>query len=378
MKKICVIAALALLLLLGACGVEMVDDRSEAAGEQAAVTPENQPAEDTLENEIYEIALIVDIDFIGDQSYSQSAWNSISQYAEQNDLTCQYYTPDAATTDGYAAAIDTAVNSGARLVICPGAALAAAVYQKQYAYPDVFFVLLDDEPHSTDYAEEDVNRNVLAVRFDTEQAGFLAGYAAVKSGLTQLGFIGGMAIPETVAYGYGFIAGAEYAALEVERSGIEISYAYSGSQEANADTQTLAASWYANNVDLIFAAGGNMAESVIAAAAQVSVIAADYDRGDEAKAVVNSAVKLVNNVVADQLAAYTAGTFSGGKSVTYGAAESGVGLAMNNNRLTDFTEANYKVIYTKLAAGSITLPDPALTGSAAELSDANVTVTLVE
>ena len=125
-------------------------------------------------------------------------------------------------------------------------------------------------------------------------------------------------------------------------------------------------------------AGGNMAESVIAAAAQVSVIAADYDRGDEAKAVVNSAVKLVNNVVADQLAAYTAGTFSGGKSVTYGAAESGVGLAMNNNRLTDFTEANYKVIYTKLAAGSITLPDPALTGSAAELSDANVTVTLVE
>jgi len=62
-------------------------------------------------------------------------------------------------------------------------------------YPDVNFVLIDGNPHNADYSEFRTNENAVGIVFAEEQAGFLAGYAAVKDGYTKLGFMGGMAVP---------------------------------------------------------------------------------------------------------------------------------------------------------------------------------------
>ena len=63
-------------------------------------------------------------------------------------------------------------------------------------------------------------------RFQEDQAGFLAGYAAVKDGYTKLGFMGGMAVPAVIRFGYGFVQGAEFAAEEDGVTGVEVMYNY--------------------------------------------------------------------------------------------------------------------------------------------------------
>ena len=77
-----------------------------------------------------------------------------------------------------------------------------------------------------------VAANTYCIRYAEEQAGFLAGYAAVFEGYTKLGFIGGMKVPAVIRYGYGFVQGADYAAKELGIKNVSIKYNYTGSFEA--------------------------------------------------------------------------------------------------------------------------------------------------
>ena len=58
--------------------------------------------------------------------------------------------------------------------------------------------------------------SMVSVVFAEEEAGYMAGYAAVKEGYTKLGFMGGQALPSVKRYGYGFVQGAAAAAAEDE------------------------------------------------------------------------------------------------------------------------------------------------------------------
>ena len=143
----------------------------------------------------YEIALITDKGNIDDKSFNQGAWEGVESYAKANNITHQYYKPEEASDEGYLAAIQLAVNGGAKIIVCPGYLFEAAVYSAQTQFPDVKFVLLDGEPHSPDGSIYETKSNVASVKYADEEAGFLAGYAAVKDGMTTLGFEGGMAVP---------------------------------------------------------------------------------------------------------------------------------------------------------------------------------------
>lgn len=88
------------------------------------------------------------------------------------------------------------------------------MYIAQDTWPDTKFVLLDGVP--TQNGESKTNANTVGIQYAEEQAGFLAGYAAVVEGYKKLGFMGGVATPAVVRYGYGYIQGAEAAAKELE------------------------------------------------------------------------------------------------------------------------------------------------------------------
>ena len=103
---------------------------------------------------------------------------------------------------------------GAKTIVCPGFLFEEPIYNVQSKYPDVHFILVDGEPHDADYNYETA-ANTMPILYQEDQAGFLAGYAAVKDGYTKLGFMGGMALPAVIRYGYGFLAGANYAAEEM-------------------------------------------------------------------------------------------------------------------------------------------------------------------
>ena len=63
--------------------------------------------------------------------------------------------------------------------------------------------------------------------FEEEQAGYLAGYAAVKDGYTSLGFLGGIAVPAVIRFGYGYVQGIN-AAAEEDGVDVNVKYYYGG------------------------------------------------------------------------------------------------------------------------------------------------------
>jgi basic membrane protein A and related proteins len=310
------------------------------------------------EADTYELALVTDVGTIDDKSFNQGAWEGLVQYAEENNITHKYYQPAEKSTEAYIDAIGLAVEGGAKVIVCPGFLFEPAVFEAQDLYPETKFIILDGYPHSGDYTPV-VNDNVYSIFFKEEQAGFLAGYAAVKGGFTKLGFVGGMAVPAVVKFGYGFIQGAESAAKELGVASLEIKYHYTGGFAPTPEAETLAASWYNAGTEVIFAAAGGAGNSVMAAAeaAGKGMIGVDVDQSSQSDSVITSAMKALGVGVYDGLKAFYDDEFPGGEIVYLGADVDGIGLPMDSTKIDGFTQADYDAVYAKLADGTITVID---------------------
>ena len=324
----------------------------------------------------YEIGLVTDIGTIDDKSFNQGAWEGVVKYAEENKLTYQYYQPAAATTADYIEAITLAVEGGAKVVVTPGFMFAGAIFEAQTLYPDVNFILLDADPHTDDYATFNIEKNVYSIYYAEEQSGYLAGYAAVKDGLTNLGFMGGMAVPAVVRFGHGFVQGAEAAAVELNVN-VTIKYEYLNSFAPDDNHKVTALGWYSEGVEAIFVAAGGAGLSVMAAAeeAKAKVIGVDVDQSNLSTTVITSATKGLTTSVYSALTDIYAGNFKGGVIDTLDVTKNGVGLPADLSRFTKFAKADYDAIYAKLVSGEVVVIKDAL--KVGDLPVTKTTVTLL-
>jgi len=302
-----------------------------------------------------ELALITDLGTIDDKSFNQGSWEGLIRYAREHKIKHKYYQPLEQSNDAYLTAIDLAVRGGAKLIVAPGYLFETPIFIAQDRYPDVCFILIDGVPHSEDYSTFRTADNVVGVLYAEDQAGFLAGYAAVKDGFRRLGFMGGMAVPPVVRFGYGFVQGAEYAAAEMGINNVTINYHYTGGFSATPEAQALAASWYNSGVEVIFACGGAMGNSVMAAAAQAgrSVIGVDVDQSGESVSVITSAMKGLQASVYDCISDFYAGRFPGGQTLVFKASNDGVGLPMETSKFRSFNMNDYNAIFQRLANNEI-------------------------
>lgn len=337
----------------------------------------------------YEIAMITDIGDIDDKSFNQGTWEGIDQYAKDNKITHKYYKPTEKTTDAYVAAIDLAVQAGAKVVVTPGFLFEPAIFIAQDKYPETKFIILDGTPNDGDWNKEGgpefrIEGNVYSIFYAEHQSGFLAGYAAVKDGYTKLGFMGGMAVPAVVRFGYGFVQGAEYAAKEMGVESVEVNYHYTGNFDATPENQTMAASWYGAGTEVIFACGGKVGNSVMAAAEASGgkVIGVDVDQSFESETVITSAKKELGVTVMAGLKGFYDGEFKGGVSEMLDITVDAVGLPMDTARFETFSQADYDAIFKALVEdtdgiASGILKDSDVT-SASELPLTIVKVTVFE
>ncbi|GHV41683.1 membrane protein [Clostridia bacterium] len=306
--------------------------------------------------EKFELALITDLGTIDDKSFNQGSWEGLAQYAEEKKISHKYYQPSEQSDDAYLTAIDLAVKGGAKVVVTPGFLFETPVYVAQDRYPDVNFILIDGSPHDANYNYK-TSQNAVGVSYAEEQAGFLAGYAAVKDGYRKLGFVGGMAVPAVVRYGYGFVQGADAAGFELglSKGSISINYHYTGAFVASPEAQSLSASWYNDGVEVIFACGGAVGNSVMAAAEQSGkkVIGVDVDQSKESETVITSALKGLKASVYDCLKKYYDKQFPGGQDLVYAAENDGVGLVVDTAKFNSFSKADYDAIFAKLKANEI-------------------------
>lgn len=130
----------------------------------------------------YEYALITDVGDIDDESFNQTSWEAVRDFAKANKKSYQYYRPTADSNDARVESIELAIKKGAKIVVCPGFLFETAVYDVQEKYPDVKFVLIDGDPHNADYSDYHRTSNVVSILYQEEIAGYLAGYATVMDG----------------------------------------------------------------------------------------------------------------------------------------------------------------------------------------------------
>ena len=299
----------------------------------------------------FELALITNEVGVDDGSFNQSTWNAIQAFSEENGMTSKYYPSD---DDSYMKTIREAERQGGKLIILAGSQMETTAFEAQKKYKDLKFVLIDGVPRDEDFNYETAG-NSTGVLFAEQEAGYLAGYAAVTEGYTKLGYMGGDALPPVKRYGYGFIQGAAAAAKDLGKSDISVRYTYLGTFEASDEIESEAYDWYTENgTQVIFACGGSIGESIMAAAetAGGKVIGVDADQSAQSETVITSAKKETGKAITDILKNYNRNNFDGGAILNYSAENGGIGLEMTNARMEVFTQETYDQIYGEIKSGS--------------------------
>ena len=301
-----------------------------------------------------DIAFITDMGTVQDGSFNQGAYEGVTRYTELKNKTCKIYEPDGASTSAYLKNIKAAVKDGADIIICPGVLFEEAIYTAQKKYPRVHFILVDGVPHDASGKDRTIKDNTMPVMFAEEQAGFLAGYAAVRDGNTELGFVGGTNQESIIQFGYGFIQGADYAAIEMGTN-VKVKYCYANTFLESDEVKNMCSAWYKGGTQVIFACGGAMGRSVLAAAEENGgkVIGVDVDQSNDSETVITSAEKMLSNAVYNGLSDYYSDSFKGGAVCEMNAMNDGVALEMENSRFESFTEEQYNTIMDQLKSGRI-------------------------
>ena len=357
-RTLALILALALTLTLFAgCGTGNQAASPSPSGATGTPAPSDsaKPSE-SAKTEGYELALVTDLGTIDDKSFNQGAWEGVKKYATENNLTYQYYQPAEGTNAAYLEAIGLAIKGGAKVVVTPGFLFEVPIYEAQTKYPNTKFILLDGEPHTEDYKTYKTEANVQPILYAEEEAGFMAGYAAVKDGFTKLGFMGGLAVPAVIRYGHGYLQGAEVAAKEMglKEGSIQAIYNYSGDFNASPEKQAKAAGWYGSETEVIFACGGAVGNSVMAAAEASKekwVIGVDVDQYAESATVISSSMKMLGNSVYQALVAYYSDKWGDGTTWVLDSTNDGVGLAMDNAKWRKFSKSDYDALYKAVQEG---------------------------
>ena len=298
MKKfLAFVMAASMALSLAACG------GSSASTATSTTTEATSEAAASTSGSKTDVAFVTDVGNIDDQSFNQYTWQGVQDFCSANSLNANYYRPSEDSDAARLEQMDNAVNDGAKSIVVAGYLFGKAIAEAQEKYPDVQFLALDVS--ASDLGDKAPTANTALITYKEEQAGYLAGYAAVYDGYKELGFLGGMEVPAVIRYGYGFVQGADAAAKEI---GVDVD------QSGQFDT-------------VITSAMKGLAESVNEALTDA----------------LNNGWKFSE-------------TYSG-KETKLGAAENCVGLPMSTSKFTKFTQEQYDSMYASIVDGTLAIDD---------------------
>lgn len=365
MKKFLALLLAAMMVFsLVACGGNTDAPASDAPATDAPAS--DAPATDapaTLEGKI---ALVTDVGTIDDESFNQATWQGVEAYAKAKGLDYQYYQPAADSTPDRMNSIAQAVKEGANVIVVPGYLFGEAMLEAPAMYPDVKFIAIDVSPEA-DMGGATPADNLYCAVFAEEQAGFLAGYGAVKDGYTSLGFLGGMAVPAVQRYGSGYVQGISAAAEELGVD-VTVKYTYGGQFFGDATITAKMEGWNQAGTEIVFACGGGIWTSAVEAALNnnAMVIGVDVDQhylGNNTDYAYNpfvtSAMKGLQAATESALSVVFEGDWStiGGTSVTLGLTDGddvvGLPTAEDSWGFKTFTLDEYKTVLESIKAGTI-------------------------
>ena len=298
-------------------------------------------------SEKLKVAMITDVAGVNDQSYNQSAWEGLERAGKELGVEVKYL--ESKQDSDYTTNVETLVDEDVDLIIGVGSKLGPTMEEAAKNYPEQKFAIVDE-------TYDEIPSNLKSVLFKSEQASYLVGLIAGKMSETKnVGFIGGLDIPVINTFKYGYMAGVKTANADCE---IQTQYANSFTDQAKG--RAISSQMISKNADVIFIAGGDVGTGAIEAIKEANKygIGVDRDQSDLApNNVLSSAIKRVDVGMYETVKELVEGNFQGGKSVTYGLEEDGVGIADTTSNLVpqdilDFVNEQIE----KLKSGEISVP----------------------
>lgn len=264
------------------------------------------------------VTMITDVGGVNDQSFNQSAWEGLQKAEKELGVKANYI--ESKQEADYASNVESAIDSGADLVIGVGFKLEKAIGDAAKAYPEEKFALID-----ADFAGKPP-KNVESIMFNAQESSYLVGLVAGKmTESNKVGFVGGMESPIIETFEVGYEAGVKAANPDAV---VVAQYANNFADPAKG--KSITNQMISNGVDIVFHAAGDTGNGVIEAAKEAGkkAIGVDRDQNDVApETVITSAMKKVDVGVYNTVKGLVDGKFEGGTVITYGLNENGVGIS---------------------------------------------------
>lgn len=310
------------------------------------------------EKEKFKSGLVFDIGGRGDKSFNDAAFRGVEMAKAKFGIDYEYIEPGEGA-DREAALRQLSSQGDIAVIIGAGFIFTDDISAVAKEFPKKKYVCID---YSVDTSKS-IPENLAAITFREEEGSFLVGALAAKvSKSGVIGFVGGMDSPLIRKFQRGYENGAKYVRPEVK---VITGYAgLTGEGFKNpAKGKELALSQYNQNADVIYHASGITGLGVFEAAREKGrlVIGVDMNQENEARSpdgktlVLTSMIKVVDEVVLNEIASVKNGTFKGGHKVL-GLAEKGVDYIYNDaNRhlIPDSIHAAIEELRNKIVQGEI-------------------------
>jgi basic membrane protein A and related proteins len=162
---------------------------------------------DCKQPEVFCVGLVTDAGRRDDRAYNQAAWEGIQQ-AKASGVASWVASIETVDARDYEENISVFGEAGYDVIVTVGGAMSEATRAAAKAYPDLYFIGLDQDQS----AIQDFSPNLAGLVFAEDQIGYLAGaLAAMMSKAEQIGAVcASDAVPSMQRYGKGFLAGAAY------------------------------------------------------------------------------------------------------------------------------------------------------------------------
>ncbi len=293
------------------------------------------------------IAIVLGEGSINDQSFNQATWEGLKKAKEEFGVNIKYL--ESQQDSDYISNVEQFVDQGADLIIGVGFQLKNTIEEMAKSYPDQQFAVLDE-------TYENIPENVTTVTFKEQEGAYLAGVLAAKvSENKKVGFIGGIeSSPAIQKYHYGYKAGAE----SIE--GVTVVDQYANTFSDAAKGKAIANQMISQGADTIFSAAGATGVGAIEACSEGSkkAIGVDIDQSYIAPGtVISSAVKKMDVASYNLAKSLIDGNLTGGKNISYGIKEDGIGLSDNTTEnVSKEIMDEISAISDKIVSGDIKIP----------------------
>jgi basic membrane protein A len=299
------------------------------------------------------VALVSDIGKFNDRSFNQSQKEGLDR--AHSELGVKTLPLQSNSTSDYVPNLTTAVRKKSDLIISAGFLLADATNTVAKKYPDLHFAITDYDVTGSPF---NGRKNVEGLTYAANESGCLVGYLAAEMAKKQggkqvIGAVGGLKIPPVDIW----IAGYQHCA-KLFNPKIKVLVGYSQDFVASDKCKTVAENQISQGAQVLFQVAGGCGLGTLKAADAAGIwgIGVDKDQYNDAKRVLTSGVKRVDNGVFQASKQVTQDKFRGGSNLLFDLKNGGMDVGKINPAVPQSFIDKMNELKQKIIDGKVKVP----------------------